>query len=387
MAKVSVKNVSKFYPGEKGQDVTAVNEVSLDVADQEFVVLAGPSGCGKSSLLRMVAGLEKTSQGDLFIGDKQVNDLAPKDRDIAMLFQDRALYPHLSVFDNLAFGLRLRKFQKAEIKNRVLEAANILGLESLLEQKPKKLSSDQRRRVAIGRAIVRQAKVLLFDEPLAELDAGLAAPLRTEIVKLQQRLQTTMIYATRDPVEAMTMADRIVVMNKGAVLQDDTAFKVYHEPANLFVAGFFGNPPMNFVTGTLKASGEKVRFSEIDGGTIEVAFSARERPAAVEFIGKPIILGIRPENIAVVKIDRAESRPAAATGYPAIVEIVEPMGAATDLYLETGAHTLVCRSQEAFDRREAGRRFRFEINPRKAHLFDPISTRRLSSSSDMKTDA
>lgn len=387
MAKVSVKNVSKFYPGEKEQDVTAVNEVSLDVADQEFVVLAGPSGCGKSSLLRMVAGLEKTSQGDLFIGDKRVNDLPPKDRDIAMLFQDRALYPHLSVFDNLAFGLRLRKFQKAEIKNRVLEAANILGLESLLDQKPKMLSSDQQRRVAIGRAIVRQAKVLLFDEPLAELDAELAAPLRTEIVKLQQRLQTTMLYATRDPVEAMTMGDRIVVMNMGAVLQDDTAFKVYHEPANLFVAGFFGNPPMNFVTGTLKASGEKIRFSEIDGGTIEVEFLPSERAAAGEFIGKPMLLGIRPEDIAVVKIDRAESRPAAATGFPAIVEIAEPMGAVTDLYLETGAHTLVCRSREAFDRRDAGRRFRFEINPRKAHLFDPISTRRLSSSGDMKTDA
>ena len=378
MAKVSVRNVFKIYPGEKGQDVTAVQDVSLEVADREFVVLVGPSGCGKSTTLRMIAGLEEISQGDIFIGDKRVNDVAPKDRDIAMVFQNYALYPHMTVFDNLAFGLKLRKFPKAEIKKRVVDAASILGIEALLERKPKALSGGQRQRVAVGRAIVRQPKVFLFDEPLSNLDAKMRVQMRTEITKLHQRLQATMIYVTHDQIEAMTMGDRIVVMNDGVVQQNDAPLKLYHEPVNLFVAGFLGSPPMNFVSGTLKAEGEKLRFNEIEGGTIALAFPAPARVAAQDFVGKPIVLGIRPEDLEVANFDRKEGRRGAAdNAFPAIVDIVEPMGAETNLYLQTGAHTLVCRSQTELGHREAGHRFQFEVNLDKVHLFDPVSTRRL----------
>jgi multiple sugar transport system ATP-binding protein len=377
MAKVSVKNVFKIYPGEKGGEVTAVKDVSLEIADREFVVLVGPSGCGKSSILRMIAGLEEISKGDIYIGEKRVNDVAPKDRDIAMVFQNYALYPHLSVFDNLAFGLKLRKYPKAEIKKRVVDAAGILGIESLLDRKPKALSGGQRQRVAVSRAIVRQPKVFLFDEPLSNLDAKRRVQMRTEIIKLHQRLQATMIYVTHDQIEAMTMGDRIVVMNAGAVQQYDAPLVLYNEPVNLFVAGFFGSPPINFISGTLKEDGDKIRFREIGGGTIEVAFAAADRPAAREFIGKNVILGIRPEDLEVAKFSRKEGK-VAATGFPAIVDIVEPMGAETNLYLQTGAHTLVCRSQAALDHREAGRRFQFEMNLEKAHLFDPVSTNRLA---------
>src|SRR6476660_9688595 len=219
MAKVSVKNVFKIYPGDKGGEVTAVKDVSLEIADREFVVLVGPSGCGKSTTLRMIAGLEEISKGDIYIGEKRVNDIAPKDRDIAMVFQNYALYPHMSVFDNMAFGLKLRKYGKAEIKKRVGDAVSILGIEGLLDRKPKALSGGQRQRVAVGRAIVRQPKVFLFDEPLSNLDAKMRVQMRTEITKLHQRLQATMIYVTHDQIEAMTMGDRIVVMNNGKVQQ------------------------------------------------------------------------------------------------------------------------------------------------------------------------
>jgi multiple sugar transport system ATP-binding protein len=387
MAKVTVKNVSKIYPGDKGKNVTAVKDVNLEVADREFVVLVGPSGCGKSTTLRMIAGLEEISQGDVFIGDKRVNDVAPKDRDIAMVFQNYALYPHMTVFDNLAFGLKLRKFPKAEIKKRVTDAASILGIESYLDRKPKALSGGQRQRVAVGRAIVRQPKVFLFDEPLSNLDAKMRVQMRTEITKLHQRLQATMIYVTHDQVEAMTMGDRIVVMNDGVVQQNDAPLKLYREPVNLFVAGFLGSPPMNFVTGTLKAAGENLRFSEAEGGTIEIAFPAAERPAARDFVGRQIILGIRPEDLEVANFERKEGRRKLAdNAFPAIVDIVEPMGAETNLYLQTGAHTLVCRSQNAFDHREAGHRFQFEINLQKAHFFDPVSTERIASASSSKSD-
>ncbi len=376
MAKVSVKNVFKIYPGDKGGDVTAVKDVSLEIADREFVVLVGPSGCGKSTTLRMIAGLEEISKGDIYIGDKRVNDVAPKDRDIAMVFQNYALYPHMSVYDNLAFGLKLRKFPRTEIKKRVVDAASILGIENLLDRKPKALSGGQRQRVAVGRAIVRQPKVFLFDEPLSNLDAKMRVQMRTEITKLHQRLQATMIYVTHDQVEAMTMGDRIVVMDNGIVQQNEAPLALYNEPVNLFVAGFLGSPPMNFISGTLKQDGEKIRFCEVEGGTIDVAFPAAERPAVREFIGKKVILGIRPEDLEVATFSRKEGK-AAGLGFPAIVDIVEPMGAETNLYLQTGAHTLVCRSQGAFDHREAGRRLQFEMNLAKAHLFDPVSTNRL----------
>jgi len=376
MAKVSLKNVSKIYPRENGGETTAIKDLSLEIADGEFVVLAGSPGCGKSTVLRMIAGLEEISKGDIYIGEKRVNGVAPKDRDIAMVFQNYALYPHMSVYDNLSFGLKLRKFSQPEIKKRVVDAASILGIESLLDYKPIALSGAQRQRAAVGRALVRQPKVYLFDEPLFNLDPKLRVQMRAEIIKLHQRLQATMIYVTHDQIEAMTMGDRIAVMNDGRVQQIDVALVLYNEPVNLFVAGFLGSPPMNFISGKLKEDGDKLRFHEDEGGTIEVAFAAADRPAAREFVGQNIILGIRPENLDVSTLSRKESK-AAATGFPAIIDIVEPVGAETDLYLQTGAHTLVCHSQSAFDRKDAGRRLQFEVNLAKAHLFDPVSTVRL----------
>jgi multiple sugar transport system ATP-binding protein len=375
MAKVSVQNVSKVYPAEKGRAVTAVNNVSLEVQDREFVVLVGPSGCGKSTTLRMIAGLEEISKGDIFIGERRVNDVPPKDRDIAMVFQNYALYPHMSVYDNLAFGLKLRKYPKAEIKKRVMDAAGILGIEELLERRPKALSGGQRQRVAVGRAIVRQPKVFLFDEPLSNLDAKMRVQMRTEITKLHQRLQATMIYVTHDQIEAMTMGDRIVVMNDGIVQQIDTPLALYQQPINLFVAGFLGSPPMNFINGILKEEREALFFSEIQAGSIQVRLSSAERSGAREFAGKPVLFGIRPEDIELARFAPSDGT----TGsFPAIVDIVEPMGAETNLYLQTGAHTVVCRSQRALDHREAGHRLQFEINLKKTHLFDPESGQRIT---------
>ena len=374
MAKVTVKNVWKIYPGEKGKDVTAVSDVSLDIQDREFVVLVGPSGCGKSTTLRMIAGLEEISRGEIHIDNRLVNNVPPKDRDIAMVFQNYALYPHMSVYDNLAFGLKLRKYPKAEIKKRVNDAAGILGIEDLLDRRPKALSGGQRQRVAVGRAIVRQPKVFLFDEPLSNLDAKMRVQMRAEITKLHQRLQATMIYVTHDQVEAMTMGDRIVVMHKGVVQQTDTPLTLYNEPANLFVAGFLGSPPMNFISGTLELQADSLVFSEIKGGTIRVRISARDRPEARDFVGKPILLGIRPEDIELAQFAGNEE----VTGsFPAIVDMVEPMGPETNLYLQTGAQTVVCRSQRPLEHREVGHRLQFEMNLKKAHLFDPSSGKRV----------
>jgi multiple sugar transport system ATP-binding protein len=280
----------------------------------------------------------------------------------------------MSVYDNMAFGLKLRKYPRAEIKKRVMDAASILGIEELLERRPKALSGGQRQRVAVGRAIVRQPKVFLFDEPLSNLDAKLRVQMRTEITKLHQRLQATMIYVTHDQVEAMTMGDRIVVMNGGVVQQTDTPLKLYTEPANLFVAGFLGSPPMNFINGTLKEEKATLLFSEIEGGTMQVRLPAEYRERASEWIGRPILFGIRPEDIELAQFSGSETSKGS---FPAIVDIVEPMGAETNLYLQTGAHTVVCRSQRPLDHREAGHRFQFEMSLNKAHLFDPTSGRRV----------
>src|SRR5207244_7720597 len=246
MAKVTVNHVYKIYPGEKGSSVTAVEDVNLEIADREFVVLVGPSGCGKSTTLRMIAGLEEISRGDIYIGDRRVNDVAPKDRDIAMVFQNYALYPHMNVFDNVAFGLKLRHVPAQDITARVQEAAEVLGLEQLLQRKPKQLSGGQRQRVALGRAIVRQADVFLMDEPLSNLDAQLRVATRAEIIKLHRLIQTTVIYVTHDQVEAMTMGDRIAVLNEGRIQQLGSPQQLYDQPTNLFVAGFIGSPSMNF---------------------------------------------------------------------------------------------------------------------------------------------
>ena len=371
MAKVILKNVKKIYPGDKGREVTAVEDFNLEVNDREFVVFVGPSGCGKSTTLRMIAGLEEISGGDIFIDGRRVNDVPPKDRDIAMVFQNYALYPHMTVAENLGFGLKLRGYPRAEIATRVRQAAGILGIESLLDRKPKALSGGQRQRVAVGRAIVRQPKVFLFDEPLSNLDAKMRVQMRAELTKLHQQLQATMIYVTHDQIEAMTMGDRIVVMKDGFTQQIDAPLALYNQPANLFVAGFLGSPPMNFVHGRLTEQGGGAVFKEKAGGVIECRFT--ERPQALAYAGKEVVLGIRPEDLKVV----GDSQKGNAAGFPAVVDIVEPMGAETNIYLQTGMHTLISRSDPHIGHGEVGHRLRFEINLAKAHLFDPETTLRI----------
>ena len=381
MSKVTLKDVYKIYPGDKGGDVTAVRNFNIEIGDREFVVFVGPSGCGKSTILRMVAGLEEITRGDVFIGDRRVNDVPPKDRDIAMVFQNYALYPHMSVYENMAFGLKLRKFPKVEIQKRVNNAAGILGLEQLLDRKPKALSGGQRQRVAVGRAIVRQPKVFLFDEPLSNLDAKMRVQMRTEIIKLHQRLQATMIYVTHDQVEAMTMGTRIVVMDavvnpetglkEGVVQQIDAPLKLYNEPANLFVAGFMGSPPMNCLKGTLRKDGGNIIFKEMMGGAVELNLGSR--PSAQSHVGREVVLGVRPENCDLLTAGNSPS----ASAFQAIVDIVEPMGAETYLYLQTGTHTIISRSHASIDQREAGHRLLFEIDIGKAHLFDPSTGLRI----------
>ncbi len=371
MAKVSLRNVCKIYAGERGKDVTAVDDFNLEVADREFVVFVGPSGCGKSTTLRMIAGLEEISRGEVAIGDRRVNDVPPKDRDIAMVFQNYALYPHMSVYDNLAFGLKLRKYARAEIKKRVTDAAQLLGIEDLLQRRPKALSGGQRQRVALGRAIVRQPKVFLFDEPLSNLDAKMRVQMRTEIIKLHQRLQSTMIYVTHDQVEAMTMGDRIVVMKDGLIQQIDTPLNVYHHPANLFVAGFLGSPPMNLVGGRLAATPGGVIFKEKDGGTIQCRLAGY--PQAEALADKEVVLGIRPEHLSV----GAGAEPGMDRGFQAIVDVVEQTGAETSIYLQTRSSFLIARGDANLGNRDIGHRFTFEIDTEKVHLFDAVTTRRI----------
>ena len=335
MANVVLKNVYKIYPG----DVTAVHDASLEIRDQEFVVLVGPSGCGKSTTLRMVAGLEDISKGEILIDGKVVNDVPPKDRDIAMVFQNYALYPHMTVYDNMAFGLKLRKYPKAEIHRRVMEAAEILGITEYLDRKPKALSGGQRQRVAVGRAIVRKPKAFLFDEPLSNLDAKMRVQMRAEISKLHKRLKSTMIYVTHDQIEAMTMGDRIVVMKDGWIQQVDTPLNIYHHPANQFVAGFIGSPPMNFFEGKLeKAAGGELVFDE---GTFRIpvtdkALADKIAPEA----GKVVTLGIRPENLPWVQDDAATGQGATAK---ATVEVIEMMGSEVYLYASTGKTSFCAR--------------------------------------------
>jgi multiple sugar transport system ATP-binding protein len=372
MAHVTLDNVWKTYPGEKGPDVNAVRDFNLEIADREFVVFVGPSGCGKSTTLRMIAGLEDISRGEIRIGDRVVNAVPPKDRDIAMVFQNYALYPHMTVFENMAFGLKLRRFPKEEINKRVREAAAILGIESYLERRPKQLSGGQRQRVAVGRAIVRQPKAFLFDEPLSNLDAKMRVQMRAEISKLHDRLQATMVYVTHDQVEAMTMGDRIVVMKDGVIQQVDAPLALYNRPANLFVAGFLGSPPMNFVQGALRESKTGLAFKESGDGGIE--FPVDPSAGLAASAGRPVVAGIRPE--ALVPILGADKPPGPV--FQAIVDLVEPMGAETNIYAQTGAHTLVCRTEQQIAHDEAGHRMRFMLKPERVLLFDPVTTQRLS---------
>jgi multiple sugar transport system ATP-binding protein len=332
MARVAFENVVKQFG-----DVIAVNNLNIDVADKEFLVLVGPSGCGKTTALRCLAGLEEISSGEIKIADRVVNDVAPKDRDIAMVFQSYALYPHLSVYDNMAFGLKLRKVPKEEIKRRVGEAADVLGIQELLARKPRQLSGGQRQRVAVGRAIVREPKVFLFDEPLSNLDAKLRVAMRAEISKLHQRLQTTFIYVTHDQTEAMTMATRIAVINKGILQQLDSPQNLYDHPNNLFVAGFIGSPAMNFFPGKLRKDNGKL---VIDANDFSVAIPPKLAKPYEPYAGKDIIFGIRPENIHDVDFvpTNIDSEKVAVK-----VDVTELMGNEIFLYLVSGKNTFVAR--------------------------------------------
>ncbi len=361
MASVKLKNIFKRYSG----GVTAVNDFNLDIEDKEFIILVGPSGCGKTTTLRMVAGLEEISEGELYIGDKLVNDVAPKDRDIAMVFQNYALYPHMSVFDNMAFGLKLRKLPKDEIKRRVLEAAKILDIEHLLERKPKALSGGQRQRVALGRAIVREPKVFLMDEPLSNLDAKLRVQMRTEISKLHQRLQTTIIYVTHDQTEALTMGTRIVVMKDGYIQQVDTPSSLYERPNNMFVAGFIGSPQMNFINAKVEKRGEEVHlvFGKED---IKLPEGKAKKLEGTEYVGKEVVMGIRPEN---VHDEAMYLETLSDSIVDAEVEVVEMLGSETLLYLVVDEVDFVARVNPR-TKAKPGDRIKVAFETNKIHLFD-----------------
>jgi multiple sugar transport system ATP-binding protein len=356
MGQVVLKDVNKFY-----DVVHAVRDVNLQIRDKEFVVFVGPSGCGKTTTLRMIAGLEAISSGDISIDGQIVNNLAPMDRDIAMVFQNYALYPHMSVFDNMAFGLKMRKFDRAEIGKRVREAADILGIGDLLKRKPRQLSGGQRQRVALGRAIVRHPRVFLFDEPLSNLDAKLRVQMRVELKKLHQRLGTTAVYVTHDQVEAMTLGDRVVVMKDGVVQQVGEPLELYNAPANKFVAGFIGSPAMNFATVTMTDGGG--RLTARNGGMeIEVPETLAERLRA--HIGRKLTLGIRPEDLHVA----SQADPVGFT-FPSKIEVVEQLGSEILLDVRVGDSTMVA-AVEPTTRAKVSDELRLAINPARLHFFD-----------------
>lgn len=376
MARVQIENLVKVYPERKGPGVRAVNSINLEIEDREFMVMVGPSGCGKSTTLRMIAGLEEITDGSISIDGRVINNVLPKDRDIAMVFQNYALYPHMSVYDNMAFGLKLRKYPKKEISDRVKDAAVILGIEDLLERKPKALSGGQRQRVAVGRAIVRKPKVFLFDEPLSNLDAKMRVSTRTEISKLHARLATTMIYVTHDQVEAMTMGDRITVMKDGDIMQVAEPLTLYDRPANMFVAGFIGSPPMNFLHGTLEAVGNRIAFVEDNkkGKVVRLELDDELSRLGASYIGKPIVFGIRPEDVQDA-LTLEEPDPAHTSSVE--IEVAEPMGHETNLYLDTGAHSFIARVRSDH-RFETGKPLDMVFDMENAHLFDKETTQALA---------
>ena len=361
MADLQLKHIYKKYAG----GVTAVSDFSLDIADNEFIILVGPSGCGKSTTLRMIAGLEEISEGELYIDGKLVNDVAPKDRDIAMVFQNYALYPHMTVFENMAFGLKLRKTPKDEIKKRVTEAAKILDIEHLLDRKPKALSGGQRQRVAMGRAIVRSPKVFLMDEPLSNLDAKLRVAMRTEIKKLHQRLKTTFIYVTHDQTEAMTMGTRIVVMKDGIIQQVDTPANLYTKPCNQFVAGFIGSPQMNFINVKLEKEGNDVYACFADD-KIKLPEGKASRPELAPYIGKEVVMGIRPEDIHDEEAFLAAYPDAICSAY---VEVTEMLGAETYLYLKIADTQFTARVHQR-STSKIGDTIKVGFEANKIHFFD-----------------
>ena len=383
MARVLLQNIKKIYPNnekkkrrKKGEEpekkhnlqiteegVVAVQEFSLDIGDQEFIVLVGPSGCGKSTTLRMIAGLEEISGGELYIDDKLVNDVAPKDRDIAMVFQNYALYPHMSVYENMAFSLKLKKMPKAEIDEKVREAAEILGITQYLDRKPKALSGGQRQRVAIGRAIVRNPKVLLMDEPLSNLDAKLRNQMRAELIKLRSRINTTFVYVTHDQTEAMTLGDRIVIMRDGFIQQIGTPQEVFNHPRNLFVAGFIGTPQMNFFDAALKKSNDGYAV-ELLGKRVELTAAQNAALKAKNVEERDIILGIRPVNVSLGGNDSFE----------AVVDVSEMMGSELHLHMSAASGkevvAVIPTAGLDLDAAASGKQVSFSFEPALAHLFD-----------------
>ena len=360
MANVSLRHVYKIYDG----GVTAVTDFNLEIADKEFIILVGPSGCGKSTTLRMVAGLEEISEGELYIGGRLVNDVAPKDRDIAMVFQNYALYPHMTVFENMAFGLKLRKTPKDEIKKRVTEAAKILDIEHLLDRKPKALSGGQRQRVAMGRAIVRNPKVFLMDEPLSNLDAKLRVQMRIEIAKLHQRLGTTIIYVTHDQTEAMTLGTRIVVMKDGVIQQVDTPQNLYEKPQNLFVAGFMGSPQMNFLDAVVRINGTAVTL-EVAGQSIPLPPAKAKKLIDGGYNGKTVTMGIRPEDV----YDSEMFIETAKCVFSSTIKVYELLGAEVFLYFDLGEFAMTARVDPRSNARP-GDTVRFAFDVEKIHVFD-----------------
>lgn len=358
MAQVRLENITKKFGA-----VTVIPQLDLTIPDNEFVVLVGPSGCGKSTTLRLIAGLEEITSGDLYIGKKRVNDMLPRDRDIAMVFQSYALYPHMSVWDNLAFGLKLRKIDKKEIAERVADVSEILGLKPFLRRRPKDLSGGQRQRVAMGRAIVRRPAVFLFDEPLSNLDAKLRAEMRREIAKLHQRLKTTIVYVTHDQVEAMTLADRVVAMKEGRVQQVGAPLALYSRPANLFVAGFIGTPQMNFIDGVLERRNDTILICAADAELgLELALPDRFESGDAE--GREVVLGIRPSDMAVGEKPARDCAQIKST-----IEVREPMGAEIFLTLDTPGGPLQARVEN--DRKVAvGQNIELYLPADKIHLFD-----------------
>jgi multiple sugar transport system ATP-binding protein len=359
MAQVSLRNVSKVFGG----NVEAVRNISLGVENREFLVLVGPSGCGKSTTLRMIAGLESVTKGEIWISDKKVNDIPAKDRDIAMVFQNYALYPHMTVYENMSFALRLRKYPKSEIDTRVKESAEILGIKNLLHRRPRELSGGQRQRVAVGRAIVRKPKVFLFDEPLSNLDAKMRVQMRTELNKLHIRLQATMIYVTHDQTEAMTMGNRIVVMKDGDIHQVADPISLYDKPVNKFVAGFIGSPPMNFVTGKILKKEDGFYFTD-HAFSVKIVEDMYDKIASFE--GGDIVFGIRPEDI-YDKLFVSEASPC--NTVKAVVEIVEPMGAEVFLYVKAGNSSLIARVG-GHNKPEVSQDMNLVFDMSKVHFFD-----------------
>ena len=359
MAQVLIQNLNKMYG-----DVYAVKDVNIDIRDKEFLVLVGPSGCGKTTTLRMVAGLESITSGRVVIGDVVVNELPPMDRDIAMVFQNYALYPHMSVYDNMAFGLKMRRVGRAEIAKRVQEAANLLGIQDYLNRKPRQLSGGQRQRVALGRAIVRHPQVFLFDEPLSNLDAKLRVQMRVELKKLHNRLNTTAIYVTHDQVEAMTLGDRVVVMRGGLVQQVSEPMELYNSPANRFVAGFIGSPAMNFTAVRLRDAAGSLQ-ADGDGFCIDVPEEIA--PRLRRYAGRDVTMGIRPEDLRL-----ANGRHPPGLCFDAVVELVERLGAEILLDLKVGQQTMVA-SVERTVCAKRGEKLQFALRPERIHFFDTAS--------------